>query len=261
MECDYVKESYINCLKKLQEFRRTLNKKEDLKRGKLYFTWLKDKTEKIEKEKDEEYIYRNITKYTLKNYVVSKYTYNKSNKIVKSIIKSNYIFRDNKYIFNNQDISLEDVKMLMKYVLFKRGNVVWIDFGFNVGNEFGGMHPAVILKNFEKDLFVLPISSKKPIEYIKIEKALENGKITNEESQKQKNEITEIIELDKINGFKKMLRWARITRMKKVSILRLNFLGTIGTLDGNYMDSISNKICLEFNNTNKSLQKYKNLIE
>ena len=250
-----MKESYINCLKKLQEFRRTLNKKEDLKRGKLYFTWLKDKTGKIEKEKDEEYIYRNIAKYTLKNYVVSKYTYNKSNKIVKSIIKSNYIFRDNKYIFNNQDISLKDVKMLMKYVLFKRGNVVWIDFGFNVGNEFGGMHPAVILKNFEKDLFVLPISSKKPIEYIKIEKALENGKITIEESQKQKNEITEIIELDKINGFKKMLRWARITRMKKVSILRLNFLGTIGTLDGNYMDSISNKICLEFNNTNKSTPK------
>ena len=43
--------------------------------------------------------------------------------------------------------------------------------------------------------------------------------------------------------------------MKKVSILRVNFSGTIGTLDGNYMDSISNKICLEFNNTNKSTTK------
>ena len=171
------------------------------------------------------------------------------------IIKSNYILKDNKCIFNNQEIAVEDVKILMKYVLFKRGNVVWIDFGFNVGNEFGGMHPAVILKNFEKDLFVLPISSKKPIEYIRIEKELEHGKITLEESKKQKNEITEIIELDKINGFKKMLRWARITRMKKVSILRLNFSGTIGTLDGIYMDSISNKICLEFNNTNKSAPK------
>ena len=101
----------------------------------------------------------------------------------------------------------------------------------------------------------MPISSKKPIEYIRIEKELEHGKITLEESKKQKNEITEMIELDKINGFKKMLRWARITRMKKVSILRLNFSGTIGTLDGIYMDSISNKICLEFNNTNKSAPK------
>lgn len=255
LECDYVKESYIKCLKKLRQFRKSLNKKEDQKRGKLYFTWIKNKTEKIEKEQDEEYIYRNIAKYTLENYVINKYTYNKSNKIVKSIIKSNYIFKDNKYIFINQKIPLEDVKILMKYVLFKRGNVVWIDFGFNVGNEFGGMHPAVILKNFEKDLFVLPISSKKPIEYIRIEKELEDGKITVQESKKQKNELTEIIELDKINGFKKMLRWARITRMKKVSILRVNFSGTIGTLDGNYMDSISNKICLEFNNTNKSTTK------
>ena len=46
-----------------------------------------------------------------------------------------------------------------------------------------------------------------------------------------------------------MLRWARITRMKKVSILRLNFSGTIGTLEGNYMNSISDKICAEFGNS------------
>ena len=43
-----------------------------------------------------------------------------------------------------------------------------------------------------------------------------------------------------------MLRWARITRMKKTSILRVNFSGTIGTLDGKDMNSISDKICLEF---------------
>lgn len=50
--------------------------------------------------------------------------------------------------------------------------------------------------------------------------------------------------------------------MKKVSILRLNFSGTIGTLDGKYMDSISNKICLEFSNTRKSTPKiYKKFIE
>lgn len=126
--------------------------------------------------------------------------------------------------------------------------MVWIDFGFNIGNKFGGMHPAVILKNFDKDLFVVPISSKKPTEYTKIEKELYNGKITLEECEKQKNQIKEIIELDKINGFKNMLRWARITRMKKISILRLNFSGTIGTLDGNYMNSISDKICAEFGN-------------
>ena len=116
----------------------------------------------------------------------------------------------------------------MKYILFKRGNVIWLDFGFNIGNEFGGMHPAVILKNFDNDLFVVPISSKKPAEYVKIEQDLKDKKITEKEYQKRKNDITEIVELSKINGFRNMLRWARITRMEKISMLRVNFSGTIG---------------------------------
>lgn len=33
---------------------------------------------------------------------------------------------------------------------------------------------------------------------------------------------------------------------EKTSILRVNFSGTIGTLEGKDMDIISNKICLEF---------------
>lgn len=246
LECDQVKESYIKCLKKLRQFRKSLNKKVDQKRGKLYFTWIKDKTEKVEKEQDEKYIYRNIAKYTLKNYVISKYTYNKSNKIVKSIIKSNYIFKDNKYIFNNQEISMEDVKILMKYVLLKRGNVVWIDFGFNIGNEFGGMHPAIILKNFDNEIFVLPISSKKPKEYKKLEQDYHNKKITLEECVRKKGQITEIVQIDNIYRFKDMIRWANITRMKKVSILRLNFNGTIGKVDGKYLSTINEKIRTEF---------------
>ena len=73
----------------------------------------------------------------------------------------------------------------MRYVLFKRGNVIWLDFGFNIGNEFGGVHPAVILKNFDNDLLVVPISSKKPPEYIKIEQDLKDKKITKYECQKR----------------------------------------------------------------------------
>lgn len=249
-----MKETYINCLKQLRNFRKSLKIDKDIKRGKLYFTWIKDKTEIIANEKDENSIYEKVVKFTLPKYVITRYTFNKANKKVKSIIKSNYTFKDNKYTFNNTNISVEDIKILMKYVLFKRGNVVWIDFGFNIGNEFGGMHPAVILKNFDKDLFVVPISSKKPIEYARIENDLKDGKINIEDCKKQKDKITEIIELEKINGFRRMLRWARITRMKKTSILRVNFSGTIGTLDGKDMNSISDKICLEFgDNMSKSI--------
>ncbi len=34
---------------------------------------------------------------------------------------------------------------------------------------------------------------------------------------------------------------ANITRMKKVSILRLNFNGTIGKVDGKYLSTINEK--------------------
>ena len=84
-ESDSVKKSYIKCLKKLREFRKSLNTEKDLKRGKLYFEWIKEKTEKIENEKDNHYIYKNVVKYTLKNYKIDKYNYERLNKQLKNI--------------------------------------------------------------------------------------------------------------------------------------------------------------------------------
>lgn len=52
-----------------------------------------------------------------------------------------------------------------------------------------------------------------------IEQEYKNGKITFEEYEKKKSKITEIIQIDSIYRFKNMIRWANITRMKKVSIL------------------------------------------
>ena len=241
-----MKEAYIKCLKKLREFRKSLNTENDLKRGKLYFTWIRDKTKKIENEKDIDYIYKNIVQYTLKNYKIDKYNYERLNKQLKNIVKNNYVLKKNNYIFNNTNISKEDTMLLTKKVLLKRGNVVWIDFGFNIGNEFGGMHPAIILKNFDNEIFVLPISSKKPKEYKKLEQDYHNKKITLEECEKKKGQITEILQIDNIYRFKDMIRWANITRMKKVSILRLNFNGTIGKVDGKYLSMINEKIRTEF---------------
>lgn len=241
-----MKESYIKCLKKLRQFRKSLNTENDLKRGKLYFNWIRDKTKKIENEKDIDYIYKNIVQYTLKNYKIDKYNYERLNKQLKNIVKNNYDLKKNNYIFNNTNISKEDTMLLTKKVLLKRGNVVWIDFGFNIGNEFGGMHPAIILKNFDNEIFVLPISSKKPKEYKKLEQDYHNKKITLEECVREKEQITEIVQIDNIYRFKDMIRWANITRMKKVSILRLNFNGTIGKVDGKYLSTINEKIRTEF---------------
>ena len=206
----------------------------------------KKKTEKIENEKDNNYIYKNIVQYTLKNYKIDKYNYERLNKQLKNIVKNSYTLKDNNYIFNNSNISKEDTMLLTRKVLLKRGNVVWIDFGFNIGNEFGGIHPAIILKNFDNELFVLPISSKKPKEYKKLEQDYHNKKITLEECEKKKGQITEIVQIDNIYRFKDLTRWANITRMKKVSILRLNFNGTIGKVDGKYLSMVNEKIRKEF---------------
>ena len=88
-----MKEAYIKCLKKLREFRKSLNTENDLKRGKLYFTWISDKTKKIENEKDIDYIYKNIVQYTLKNYKIDKYNYERLNKQLKNIVKNNYTLK------------------------------------------------------------------------------------------------------------------------------------------------------------------------
>lgn len=241
-----MKKAYLSCLKKLKQFRKMMKSKKDVKRGNLYFSWIETKTEKIENEQDENYIYDKVVKYTLKNYKIDKYNYERLNKKLKSIVDNNYIFVNNNYVFNNTNISFDDAMIITKKVLLKRGNVVWVDFGFNIGNEFGGMHPAIILKNFDKELFVLPVSSKKPKEYAKIEQELNDGKITLEECDTRKHMITSIIQLDSIYRFKDMIRWADITRMRKVSMLRLNFSGTIGKIDGKYINEISKKIAKEF---------------
>lgn len=241
-----MKKAYLECWKKLRTFRSSLVEDIDRKRGKLYFTWLKDKTEKIINEKDENYIYQNVVKYSLKNFKIDDFSYKHADKKLKRIIDNNYILKKNYRIFNNTKISYNDAMLLTRKILLKRGNVVWVDFGFNIGNEFGGMHPAIILKNFDKELFVLPVSSKKPIEYAMIEKKLEDGIISEEECKMQKEQVSEIIQLDNIVGFKEMTRWANITRMRKVSILRLNYSGTIGRIDGKYISIISKKIGEEF---------------
>ena len=43
-----------------------------------------------------------------------------------------------------------------------------------------------------------------------------------------------------------MIRWSNIKKKKKVSILRLNFSGTIGKIDGKYLNMINEKIGKEF---------------
>lgn len=241
-----MKQIYLKCLRKLKQFKKMLKTDKDIKRGKMYFSWITEKTDKIKNEQNPLYICNRLKQETLPKYNINNYVYQTAKQELKDAIDRNYTFDGKKYKLSNFNITDNDVMLISKKVILKRGNVVWVDFGFNIGNEFGGMHPAIILKNLDNELFVLPVSSKKPLEYIKIENEYKENKISLEECENKKKNITEIVQLDNIFGYKNILRWSNITRMKKVSVLRLNFSGSIGSIDGKYMNLISQKIGQEF---------------
>lgn len=241
-----MKQIYLKCLRKLKQFKKMLKTDKDIKRGKMYFSWITEKTDKIKNEQNPLYICNRLKQETLPKYNINNYVYQTAKQELKDAIDRNYTFDGKKYKLSNFNITDNDVMLISKKVILKRGNVVWVDFGFNIGNEFGGMHPAIILKNLDNELFVLPVSSKKPLEYIKIENKYKENKISLEECENKKKNITEIVQLDNVFGYKNILRWSNITRMKKVSVLRLNFSGSIGSIDGKYMNLISQKIGQEF---------------
>ncbi len=60
-------------------------------------------------------------------------------------------------------IRLEDKFNPQRLISYSRGSVVRVNFGFNVGNEFGGLHFAIVLDNDNKHrdtvLTVVPLSS------------------------------------------------------------------------------------------------------
>jgi len=103
--------------------------------------------------------------------------------------------------------------------LIIRGNVVWVEFGFNIGEEFSGRHPALVLKNGGKTLLVLPITSKCPTE-----KQLASK---------------HYIELGKIYNFKPMRRWINIFNIIPISIERIDFSKKKGNVKGSDLDKIS----------------------
>jgi len=69
-----------------------------------------------------------------------------------------WIDKKTKIIINSREFLQKSKECIV------RGDVVWVEFGFNIGEEFSGRHPAVVLKNGGKTLLVLPITSKQPTE-------------------------------------------------------------------------------------------------
>lgn len=96
-------------------------------------------------------------------------------------------------------VSYQDIEIIVRSLVLIRKAVVWVDFGFNIGTEFGGRHPAIILKNLKESLIVIPLSSQQP-------KSMDYN-----------------ILVDKVYGFPLMPRWANVTRITQVSLSRVHF--------------------------------------
>ena len=103
--------------------------------------------------------------------------------------------------------------------ILKRGNIVWVDFGFNIGSEFGGRHPAIILKRLRQinQILVIPLdsSSDNPITEQKRESSDYWIKIQGEEIWGMQDNI---------------VRWANVFNIVQISNLRVDFFD----LNGNY---------------------------
>jgi mRNA-degrading endonuclease toxin of MazEF toxin-antitoxin module len=98
----------------------------------------------------------------------------------------------------------------------QRGAVVWVEFGFNIGREFGGRHPALILKRTGDSVFVIPLSSQRP------------------------NTIKPYhVQIPRVYGFKNMERWTNVLKVQNVSIIRIDFLASMGNVKGEVLNQIN----------------------
>ncbi|WP_160678771.1 type II toxin-antitoxin system PemK/MazF family toxin [Clostridium sp. C8-1-8] len=191
-----------------------------LKQTYNFLSWTTIKIDMILKENDIK-IPKNIIPSTINSYVYKKLKLDIQKLIEKLYVKIKISDADFMYKLDvNKEILESEVKSLAEALVLKRGSVIWVEFGFNIGHEFGGKHPALILKNISDGFVVAPLSSKKP------------------------KEIKDYhVKVNRVDNFTvKKSRWINIHRIVPISMARVDFDSTIGKVRGEILDSISTAI-------------------
>lgn len=106
--------------------------------------------------------------------------------------------------------------------LIKRGNVLWANFGFNIGSEFGGHHPAVIIRKMGNGVYIIPLDS---------------GKIP--DNKKDKGYY---VNIPYVYGLSKLPRHCNVYKMVCIDYRRFDFNTTHGSIKGTIMDKISDAL-------------------
>lgn len=170
---------------------------EQLKLANEYYKWTALKTQLILHEKTFQ-IPSTILPNTIKP---SAFQWLHQEKQAVLLTYYSYDQSTNQYILSvkKNTVPQSAIDLIARSLVLIRKAVVWVDFGYNIGTEFGGRHPAIILKNLKDSLIVIPLSSQPP-----------------------KN-MDYTIPVDKVYGFPLMPRWANVTRITQVSLSRLHY--------------------------------------
>ena len=120
----------------------------------------------------------------------------------------------------------------------QRGDVVLVELGENIGKEFSGQHPAVVLRDCPENIeqvFVLPLTSKKPRAFNPRKKSiyLEFKKIP---GMKGYQHATNRFHKD--NG----KHWCNILNIRNISRHRICFPPIPCHMDGSDLNAISETI-------------------
>jgi len=128
-----------------------------------------------------------------------------------------------KHLQNKTEMFIdEEVFKIPDGIEIKRGMVFWVNFGVNIGQEFGGKHPAIVLKVGGKTAIVAPLSSQEP-------------------TVEQKNSGT-YIEVDKVYNLRNMKRWCNVLNSMPVSLQRFDFNSSSGNVKGYVLDRLNEGI-------------------
>lgn len=214
---EMVSNSLSDATNQLQYYFKTMNiaDVDSIKLMNEYMKWIQRKTELVAQEKFFKLPFSAIPNK------ISNFTYNWLNPEKQLIIQKYYKLNSaqTEYVISikKSDIADTDLAEIINTLILKRGNVVWIEFGYNIGCEFGGKHPALILKNNKTSLFVVPISSQRP---------------NNPSSQIH-------VEIPKIYGFTEKTRWINVFHKQNISVLRVDFNSPIGNIKKTILTNIS----------------------
>jgi len=181
---------------------------DEIKRLSKYLDWQSTKNKLYIAEKQPLAIPQKIAKSTL-----SSWEYNQASEVLR-----NYYYLDERnpkdslrYIKKSGNIPDKHLRLILDKLVLTPRAVVWVEFGFNIGNEFGGRHPAVIIKNFKGTYYVLPLSTKR---------------------KEDKLAIGHQIQIDAVYGFSKGLkRYIDVTRLMPISHHRIDLASSIGSVN------------------------------